>query len=265
MTTNKLIPLLSTLLLATHAKGDIEINLSFGSIYSAAKGEMIYAKEFWKSSLGKIDHKNASHLYGRIECKSSNKLLPTLLLSFIDQKTQGNSYIHLTADDPLINTILNTLDEQLGININDRIYASRLAMRTYDLTLYYELYKAAFRPSLRFGIDVKHFEFDYAVILFDGFDFNDFGSGTAPMIYLGSKWDIKKNKKSRLTIGLEARQYIFGPSTIYDYKAEIDMMMRYNKNTTLGVEMGYRAHYFHIRGDDIDTVGGHIDTSGVYL
>ena len=59
--------------------------------------------------------------------------------------------------------------------------------------------------------------------------------------------------------------YVFGDSNVYDYKAKVDFLAKYSEKTDLGLEIGYKKTYLHIKGNDVDTVGGHMSTSGVYL
>lgn len=255
----------SLLLLSTSLFGlDLEIKTSLGTQYAPSKGKVVYTKEFWKNSFGEIDHENSANLYGSIECKTDNVLLPKFAFSFINSKTEGHSFIHISAND-LVNGIINALEQNLPITINNTQYTSRLAMQTYDFLLYYEFFEESRWPSLGVGIDVKKFDFDYAVTIIDGLNFNDHGDGTVPMLYLKTHWDIKKSKKHSLSLELDGKQYFAGPSTIYDYRAKIDVMMRYNDSTMLGIEMGYRANYFNIKGSDIVNVGGDMDTSGVFI
>ena len=244
---------------------ELEIETSIGSLYSPAKGKVVYQKESWKDSYGAIDQQYNPNFYGWIECKSDNTLLPKFAFSFIDSRTEGESLIHIVSASDLLNDIITTLDQKLPITINDTDYASRLSMQTYDFLLYYEFFEKSVWPSIGIGLDLKKFDFDYAVTIIDGLEFNDHGDGLVPMLYLKTRWDIKSNKKNRLSLQLDGKQYVTGPSKIYDYSAKLDMMIRYNDDTMLGVEMGYRASYFNIRGSDIDKVGGEMDTSGVFV
>lgn len=243
---------------------DLEIKTSLGSQYAPAQGKVVYKKEFWKDSFGDIDHEYKPNLYGSIEAKTDNPLLPKFAFSFIDSTTKGDSFIHISAND-IINDIIDKIEEKLPVNINDTEYSSRLTMQTYDFLLYYEFFEDTRWPSFGVGVDVKKFDFDYAVTIIDGLNFNDHGNGVVPMLYLKTHWDIRKNEKRTLSIELDGKQYLTGPSTIYDYRAKIDVMMRYNDTTMLGIEMGYRANYFNIKGSDIVKVGGDIDTSGVFI
>lgn len=243
---------------------DLEIKTSLGTQYAPAEGKVVYAKEFWKNSSGDIDHESSPNLYGWIECETDITLLPKFAFSFSNAHTQGNSFIHISAND-LVNGIIDALEQNLPVTINDTEYTSRLLMQTYDFLLYYEFFEHSGWPTLGIGIDVKKFNFDYAVTIIDGLNFNDHGDGTVPMLYLKTHWDIRNNQKHKLSLELDGKQYVTGPSTIYDYRAKIEVMMHYNDTTMLGIELGYRANYFNIKGSDIVNLDGDMDTSGVYI
>ena len=244
---------------------ELSVDVGGGMQHSPAKGKLIYKKEFWKDSFGAIDHAAKANFYGWIDISSNNAYLPKMRFEIFQAQTEGKSFIHISANDTL-NGLIEAIESKLPVTLNDTEYLSRLQMSTYETILYYEYFEGTSWPTLGLGLDLKTFDFNYAVTIIDGLDFNDHGGDTVPMLFFKSSYERSDPKKmQKLALEASAKIYVFGDSDIYDYSLKAEMTVRYNENTFLGIEAGYKVSYFNIKGDDIAKVGGTMDTSGAFV
>lgn len=256
------------LLISTTLLNALELNINMGGgLYNTGtNGKLIYQKNFWKDSSAEIIQNDESqNFYSWLEVASDKKYWPKLRLETIQISTKGNSFIHIDASDS-INGLLTNLEDSLPININDTYYESRLTYNTYEAYLFYEYFEDSNTPSLGLGFGMKKFTFDYSAVIIEGLVFNDHGDGTLPLFYLSSRYDFVKAKdNSKLSCEGNAKVYLLGPSTVYDYQIKMDFLMQYNTSTDIGFELGYRATYFDLKGSDVDAVGGTMKTSGAFI
>jgi len=245
---------------------ELEIDMGAGSYYTATKGKLIYQKEFWKNSSAAIDHKSTATFYTWAEFKSNHTNLPKLRVEFGHLSTEGKSFIHIDSTDA-INTLISAIEGSSSlITINNKNYDSSLVENTYEAYLYYEFFEESDVPSIGFGAGVKNFDFAYRATLIEGLEFTDNGGETIPLIFLKSRYELdKEDDGMQLAFEVDGKYYIFGDSNIYDYQVKVDFMMVYNKDTDLGIEFGYKNTLIDIKGSDIDTVGGDMQTSGVFV
>ena len=245
---------------------DLEIDMGSGVYYTQTDGKLVYTKDFWKDSSGDMDHDTAPTLYTWIEIESDQEYWPKVRFELSQLKTSGTSAIAIKTDSDTINDLIDLIEDQLGLNISELDLDSRLSQTNIETYLYYEYFEDTPWPSFGIGAGIKKFDFDYAVTIIDGLDFNDNGGDTIPLLFFKSRYivDDKGNGSSLAMEGI-AKYYIFGDSTVYDYLLKTDFMMKYNEDTNIGLEFGYKNTFIDIKGNDIDTVGGYMGTAGVYL
>jgi len=244
---------------------ELEVDMGSGAYYTATQGKLIYQKDFWKDSSAKIEHKNSATIYTWAEFKSDQKNWPKLRIEFGHLDTKGHSYIHIDSTDT-INDLVTAIEGQLPIDINNRNYDSRLVQNTYEAYLYYEYFEKSDVPSIGIGAGVKNFNFAYSATLIEGLEFTDTGGETIPLIFLKSRYELEQEDDGvQMAFEFDGKYYIFGDSNIYDFQLKMDFMMIYNEDTDLGIEFGYRSTLFDIKGSDVDTVGGDMQTSGVFV
>ncbi len=244
---------------------ELEVDIGAGSHYSGANGDLVYTKEFWKDSSAKIEHENTPGFYTWMEFTSDQELWPKLRIEVSSLDTVGESYIHIDSTDT-INTVINAIEGALPVNINDTYYDSRLILNTYEGFAYYEYFEESAFPTFGIGLGLKKFEFVYSATIIDGLEFTDNGGDTIPMFFFKSRYETdKESDGAQLSFEADGKLYVFGDSNIYDYLVKADFMMPYNKTTDIGIELGYKNTFYDIKGDDINTVGGNMTTSGVYF
>lgn len=244
---------------------EMNINMGAGYYYTGANGNLIYTKDFWKSSSAKIKHASSATFYTWAEIETDQHLWPKLRVEFNNMQTQGESLIHISST-PEINALISGIESNLPVRINNTYYDSSLVENTIDAYLYYEFFQETEYPSVGFGVGVKNFDFTYRATIIDGLEFTDNGGDTIPMLYLKSRYTLdKEDDGEQFSLELNAKAYVFGESNIYDYTLKVDFLMPYNATTDLGLELGYKETVFDIKGSDIKTVGGDMTTSGVFF
>lgn len=244
---------------------ELEVDTGVGYHYTGANGDLVYTKEFWKDSSAKIEHESTPAFYLWMELDSDIKYFPKLLLEHSSLETKGRSFIHIDSTDS-INTLLDAIDNALPISLNNTYYDSTLSLNTYEAFLFYEYFKESEYPSLGVGIGAKKFEFVYAATIIDGLEFTDNGGDTIPMLFFKSAYELEKESDgTQLSFEADGKLYVFGDSDIYDYRVKANFMMRYNNTTNLGIEIGYKNTFYDIKGQDINTVGGNMTTSGLFF
>ena len=143
---------------------------------------------------------------------------------------------------------------------------SRLTQTNIETYLYYEFFEDTGWPTFGMGAGIKKFDIDYAVTIVEGLEFTDNGGDMIPLLYFKSRYIFDdKGNGSSLAFEVDGKWYVFGDSTVYEYLVKTDFMMKYNEDTNIGLEFGWKQSLIDIKGDDIDTVGGHMGTSGAYL
>ena len=245
---------------------ELEIDVGGGLHFAGANGKLIYQKETWKGSTADIDHGTSTNFYAWTEINSDIKYAPTLRMEISRNSTIGSSFVHIDAGQ-VINNIISYIEQQIPlVKINNKDYDSRLVMNTYEAFAYYEYFKKSGYPTVGVGAGVKVFEFDYSATIIDGLEFNDNGGDSVPMVFLKSRYELM-DKDEELQVGVQGdlKMLVFADSNIYDYVVKMDMMMKYNETTDLGLEFGYRDTYFNIKGADIAKVGGSMNNAGVFV
>ena len=244
---------------------ELEVDIGAGYHYSGANGDLVYTKEFWKDSTAIIEHENSATFYTWAEFSSDQRHWPKLRVELSSLETEGRSFIHIDSTDT-INTLVDAIEGTLPININNTYYDSRLVLNTYEGYLYYEYFEKSDLPTLGFGLGLKKFDFAYTATIVDGLEFTDNGGDTVPLLFFKSRYELdKETDGTQLSFEADGKLFIFGVSNIYDYLLKLDFMMKYNETTDLGVEIGYKETFYDIKGGDIDTVGGNMQTSGLFF
>ena len=245
---------------------DIDIKMGLGSQYAKSEGELIFAKDFWANSSGEISHENAPGIYTWIEVKPSESYLPQVYIEFSQLKTDGSSFINIETQSDELNGIIDFLEEKTGQKINEIPFNSRLIQTDVEGYLYYEFFQDSGFPTLALGAGIKNFDFDYKIAIMEGVELNAEGGDTIPLLFFKTDYMIsEKSNGSSVSCELAGRLYVFGDSNVYDYMGKIDFMTPYNEDTSIGMELGYKKSYIHIKGDDIDTLAGVMSTVGVYI
>jgi len=261
----KIIILLSLLFCLSVNALELEVDIGSGYHYSGANGELVYTKEFWKDSTARIDHANSATFYTWAEFSSDQEYWPKLRVELTSLDTKGRSFIHIDSTDT-INDLIDAIEGQLPVNINNTYYDSRLTLNTYEGYLYYEYFEKSNLPTLGFGLGLKKFDFAYSATIIEGLDFTDNGGDTVPLLFFKSRYELdKESDGTQLSFEANGKLFVFGDSNIYDYFLKLDFMMNYNKTTDIGIELGYKETFYDIKGGDIDTVGGTMQTSGLFL
>jgi len=245
---------------------ELDINMGGGTYYTGSSGKLIYKKDFWLDSSGDMDHANEATPYTWVEITTDQEYWPKMRLELNQLKTTGQSLIHMQTDEDTINDVIDWIEENLPGSMNDIYYDSRLTQTNIEAYLFYEYFEDTGFPTFAFGGGVKSFDFDYAVTIIDGLQFNDNGGDTIPLLFFRSRY-LFDERPSGSSLAFEAslKVYVFGDSNIYDYLIKTDFLMKYNEDTDVGIEVGYKETYFDIQGDDIDTVGGNMKTAGPYI
>ena len=245
---------------------DLEINMGTGVNYTASDGTLVYTKDFWKDSSGAMDHNTAPSLYTWMEIETDQKYWPKLRFELSQLTTKGSSDISINTDSDTVNELVDLVEEYLGKDISNLTLDSRLAQTNIETYLYYEYFEESGWPTFGMGAGIKKFDFDYAVTIIEGLQFNDNGGDTIPLLFFKSRYVFDQSQSgSSLSFEGNCKVYVFGDSTVYDYIVKTDFLMKYNETTDVGLEFGYRTTFIDIKGDDIDTVGGDMTTSGPYF
>lgn len=243
---------------------ELEVDMGAGYHYSGASGDLVYTKEFWKDSTARIEHDSRATFYTWAEFSSDQQYWPNLRVELSSLDTEGRSFIHIDSTDT-INTIIDALETPFA-SINNTFYDSRLVLNTYEGYLYYEYFEKSELPTVGFGLGLKKFDFAYSATIVDGLEFTDNGGDTVPLLFFKSRYELdKETDGTQLSFEADGKLFVFGDSNIYDYLLKLDFMMQYNQTTDLGVEIGYKETFYDIKGGDIDTVGGNMQTSGLFF
>jgi len=243
---------------------ELEVDMGTGVYYTGAKGNLLYAKETWAGSTANIDHSSTPSVYVWSEFTTDQAYWPKLRVEFSHSETEGNSFIHIGGGP---GDLIDKIEGELGgfVTLNNTDYDSTLVQNTYEAYLYYEYFEKSAYPSVGIGAGVKNFDFTYRATLIEGLEFTDNGGDTIPLLFFKSRYELDNDEDAQLAFEVNAKYFIFGESNIYDYSIKGDFMMAYNNTTDLGFEFGYRYTFIDIKGDDIDTVGGDMSTSGVFV
>jgi len=248
---------------------DMEIDVGTGIQYTGADGNLIYAKDIWEGSSAKIDHENSTNFYIWTDISIDQDYWPKMRLEYSHIKTEGNSGIDIQSGKDEINFIIDEVEKKLNevdLSLKGIVLDSYLSQSTYEGYLYYEYFEETSYPSIGVGLGVKMFDFTYRATIIDGLEFTDNGDETVPLLFFKSRYELdKEDDDVQLSFEASGKVYLFGDSTMYDYLVKTDFIMKYNETTNLGLEVGYKAVVYDIKGSDIDTVGGNMDNSGIYI
>jgi len=245
---------------------NLEIDMGAGVHYAGAKGTLVYTKELWKDSSGVIDHEVSTNGYMWINIKPDEKYWPNVRLEVTQYKSSGDSFIHIVGGS-LIDGLISAIETQVPlVSINDRYYSSRLTLNEYEAFFFYDFYTESKNASCGVGFGLKKFVFDYSVTIIDGLAFSDNGGGTAPLLFFTSAYKFsEKSEEIQSSVSGDAKVYVFGDSTIYEYLVKLDFTKQYNATTELGIEMGFKETYYDIQGSDIVNVGGNMKSAGAFV
>jgi len=220
---------------------DLDIEVGTGLFYTGAKGYIEYTDVGFTGSYSEIDLQNSGQFYFWSDIKTQIDYLPTFRFQYLKIQTEGDSKLHLEGSDIPV-------DYQDFIDIfNDQNWESGLSQNIYDLYLYYEFFEEKKYPSIGVGGGLKIFDYGYNVELLLPLQIGDRGGKTVPMLFLTSRYEIPS---VQLGFEVESEIYIFGPSTLYDTRAKMDLLFELDKTTKAGFEIGYRDSYYDLRGDD---------------
>jgi len=265
----KIILLLSCLSLLSLSAFELKIDAGSGIQYTGADGKLVYAKDIWEGSSAGINHASSTNFYMWTDISSDQAYWPKMRLEYSHIKTEGSSKINVQSGDANIQALISAIDSQLsaiGLSLNSLSLDSHLTQSTYEGYLYYEYFEKSNYPTLGFGLGAKMFDFTYRATIVDGLEFTDNGQETVPLLFFKSRYELEKEEDdAQLSFEVGAKVYVFGDSTIYDYLAKTDFMMKYNETTDLGLELGYKVSVYDIKGSDIDSVGGNMNNSGVFV
>lgn len=247
-------------LYASHFK----LSLGTGLFSTEANGNLVYAKSFWEGSSSKIEHENSASTYLFAELRHDIAFLPNIRIEQTRFQTKGQSNIHIATNDASINELVQTLNDLPLISINDIYYESTLAQTQNECYLFYSWQKEQW-PLFDIGAGIDRFTFDYAVTIIEGLQFNDNGEQDIPMLYVHSQYEAFQSIKDvTVLMGGTMKYYAFGPSNVYDASLETTLLWPFTQKTKLGFTLGFRRLYMHLKGDDIETVGGKIRYNGAY-
>jgi len=241
--------------------------MGVGAFNTAGKGKLTYIQGDLKNSSTQIEHETSNQLYLWSVIRSDIEYAPYLRLEFSQMRTEGRSKIHIDGTS-FIKDIIDIIENTGLATINDTYYDSILSQQNYEAFLFYELVKQGEWPQLNMGAGVKKFSFDYLVnnVAGEGTSFYASEGDIIPMIYASTRYDIFRSITDfKTAIEADGKIYLFGDSDIYDYQVKMDFMGAYNKDTDLGVEVGYRYSYFDIKGGDVDVGAGSMTYSGIYV
>jgi len=247
---------------------ELNIDVGTGLQYTGAEGELVYAKDIWEGSSAGINHASSTNFYMWTDIASDQAYWPKMRLEYSHISTDGSSLIHINSGIDEINTLISLIEEQLDgfVKINNTDYDSRLVQNTYEGYLYYEYFEESSFPTVGLGLGVKVFDFAYSATIVDGLEFTDNGGETVPLLFFKSRYELEKEDDSaQLSFEVDAKVYVFGDSTMYDYLVKTDFLMQYNETTDLGLELGYKATVYDIKGADINTVGGSMTNAGIFV
>ena len=251
---------------------ELDIDMGGGAQYTGAEGNLVYAKDTWKGSSAKIDHESSVNFYTWVNLETDQAYWPKMRLEYSHIKTEGTSNMSVNSGNILIDTAIDLLNDKLieiGIDLKDLTRNSRLDQSTYEAFLYYEYFEDTSFPTFGVGLGAKMFDFAYSATIIDGVDgleFTDNGGETVPLLFFKSRYELdKEDDSAQLSFEATGKVYLFGDSTIYDYMVKTDFMMQYNETTDIGFELGYKASFYDIKGSDINTVGGDMSNSGIYV
>ncbi len=252
---------------------EMEIDVAAGTQFSGANGTLVYTKDFWKDSTAAIEHDSNLNFYSWMEVRTDKKYWPKMRVEISRFVTEGSSNINININNAVAQGLIDQVKSKFpSLDITSFDTGSKLKQNSYELYLYYEYFEDSGFPTIGIGGGAKYFDFAYNALVIDfeeftleGLEFTDSGSGTAPMLFLKSKYDLDTDDGTVIRLQGELRGYFFGDSTIYDYLAKMEFLMPYNKDADVGFEFGYKYSYYDIQGEDIVKVGGNMSNNGIYF
>ncbi len=233
-----------------------EIDMGLGLFSSKAEGKLIYQTDFFTGSSAQVNNDSQFHVYVWTDIDLEIWYVPKIRLEYTRIRSAGNSFVHIETQNDLINEFL----ERIGGS--DFVLNSILTHNMYDAFAYYEFFEKTAWPSVAIGGGIREFDYDYDVDIFEGVQFNDKGGALVPMLYSKVR---KEFDDSLLGIEFDVKYYAFGDSDMYDGRAKVDMLFDLNENIDAGLELGYRATLYDIKGSDVDNVGGNMRYGGVFF
>jgi len=260
----KLLLSLSILSLTTLNALDLKVDMGAGLFYTGAKGKIDYVEKSFENSYAKTDLQNSGQVYVWADFESSNPYLPKLRLEYLKISADGGSKAHLESGDPDIQKFIEEWVNNSPIPLNDQVWKSHLEHNVYDATLYYEFFEKDPWPSIGMGLGYRYFNYIYImdVDLVPGLQMGDRDSSSAPMLFLTSRYDIPN-----VNLGFQGdgKIYLFGDSDIYDYQVKMDLIFDIDKDTSAGLEFGYRYQYYKLLGEDVEKVKGNMTYKGIFV
>ena len=237
------------------AASAVEIDTGFGLFNSKAVGTIEYQTDFFKGSSATLDNDAQYHIYIWGDIDSKIDYVPKLRLEYTRIRSSGRSAVSIVTENELINEFLDR------IGGNQFELSSVLTHNMYDAFIYYEFFEDSSFPAISIGGGVKDFDYDYDVDIYSGVQFNDTGGATVPMLY-GA---VYKELDKLIALEADTRYYAFGDSDMYDIRAKMEVAFELNAKIDAGLEVGYRYTYFHVKGDDVENVGGNMKYSGIFF
>lgn len=248
--------LLSLLTFSALNAEDVEVKMkaATGFFYTGAAGKLIYQTPPVSGSSATFDFSQKSQAYFDSEIWVNVPYFPHIKLEYTNANLSGESDINVNID-------LKINLYQLNIN-EDYQRDSRLDVNFYDAIAYYSYLEETPYPSVGVGFGMKTFKYVYDLDVYKSLTYQDYSGAKVPMLYLNTRYAIPV-----VDISLESdlKWYVFGDSTIYDWRAKADLMVDFDKEFSAGLEVGYRRMYFNIKGDDVDSVAGNASFNGVYF
>ena len=243
---------------------DFKLDMGAGIYYTGAQGTVEYVTTSFEGSTAEADLISEEQYYVWADIDTRTPYVPKIRFEYLSFAANGDSQAHLQSGDADIQQAIDDYINNGGIPLNDQYWYSHLQQDIYDVTLYYEYFEDSDFPSLGFGIGYRYFTYIYIMDIHyvPGLQFGDRDNSGAPNIYLTSRYDMPS-----INMGFEgdAKAYLFGDSTMYDYKFKLDLMFDIDESTRAGVEFGYRAQYFSLEGGDVENVRGDMKYQGIFI
>jgi len=247
-----------SLLLSIYPLFALEIEIGTGVFASPTKGTVIYQSSIIAGSTGDVDNSIYPQPYIWTEIGLGLPYEPHIRFEYIRLVADGSSVMTFRTS----NAIIREFAEDLGAE-KFRI-GSILVNNLFDAYLYYDILKESkYYPTVAIGGGVKTFSYTYDIALrLQNNDLDDGGGATIPLLYFKAD---KHLDSYPISFEFDAKYYAFSESDIYDLRGKVELMFEVNKNTKIGVELGYRDIYFNIIGEDIRHVGGNMHYNGFFF
>ncbi len=249
-----------TLSLSTLYSSEVEMKASTGYFYTGASGKLIYQTPPVTGSSATFNFSQKTQAYFDSEIWVDVPFFPHIRLEYTNATLDGISDIEIQTD---LNPQYIEFMKEFGLDLTQTFSQdSTLDVNFYDAIAYYQYLEKTPWPTIGVGAGVKSFKYVYSLNVVQSLDYQDYSGANVPMIYLYSRYYVPE---AEFALESDLKWYIFGDSTIFDWRAKADLMVDFNKEFSAGVELGYRHMHFNIKGKDVDSVAGNATFSGIYF